>query len=113
MPFIVTTKLPDKWREEEDVILSRVAVATLPEARALIAERINALSLPNLHPAIVQYDCLDDPDYGGSVGSFPDGTRIDVEPIELRALREAAGLPPHPGGYFPAKVIAAYNAAQG
>jgi hypothetical protein len=57
--------------------------------------------------------CLFD-EAGGTVGPLPDGTTIQVEPIEIRRLAEAALVANdhHFGELTEAEVIAAYNESQ-
>lgn len=52
------------------------------------------------------------PERGGKI-NLADDTVVEVERVEKRDLREAAGIEPHPGGYRLAFLLDAYNAAQG
>lgn len=100
MPFIVTTRregrLPGK---ENDSAWSRCAVATLDEARTIMRAAQN--SAPE--EIIVPFSITES---GGTVGPLPDGTVIEVEPVELSWLAARAE------GFLPDEIIADFNAKQ-
>ena len=133
MPFIVTTKQPDRpHRFSQPHVpatygpgpVSRRAVATLEEARVtahdviMAGPTVKVADLPRdavfgyagAHTAIEEV-----PESGGSVGPLPDGTVIEVERVSEGELGRAIGL--NPGGRIlaemsTAEIIAAYNAKQ-
>jgi hypothetical protein len=90
MPYIVTTHYPHRDEEEGGSAPDeRTAVATLEEAREAVAQTINAARVPNLHPAVAQYDAL--PEAGGTVGPLPDGTVIEVRHAPISSPFADAG----------------------
>lgn len=124
-PYIITTKdgpAPDQRDPGYDVWLerqSRRAVATLEEARH-DAENIviDALGVRDtMEASDDRFDARELPESGGTVGPLPDGTVIEVAPIILLDLAQAAGF--HVcsragiDGYSDQQIIDAYNAKQG
>jgi hypothetical protein len=125
MPYIVMTKRPDqaahedRFYEDNDdlVITSRRAVATLDETQQEVADLVGRLS--HAHYAGGDWtgrkrtvDRLLDaafylPEQGGTVGPLPDGTVIEVERVDDSYFD---GFRPEMGSLDEA--IAAYNASQ-
>ena len=91
MPYIITTttKPAGSPPGSKLVRISRRAVATLDEARA-VAEQINEL-----------------PASGGTIGPLPDGTIIEVRRVGIATLASIV-----PAGSSISNVVDAYNAAQ-
>jgi hypothetical protein len=113
MPYVVTTKRP---RPQEGgcgeilAVVSRRAGGTLEEAQAEAHRIVNAqphrLSDPLWNNAIEAW-----PKSGGTVGPLPDGTVIEVEPVEWYWLYDKSGY----GRTSQASddtVIAAFNARE-
>lgn len=119
-PYIVTAKR--RWDDAATntggfSVESRLAVATLDEARAFVGNEIAdvAANTNRLYPALdKQHRELSES--GGTVGPFPDGTVIEVAPTTTDALREAVEISGY--GSWPDcdpsddEIIYAYNAAQ-
>jgi hypothetical protein len=111
MPYVITTGA--SWGKnlgarDKYAVTSRRAVATLADARAAANDAIYRGEGESDHahhwqPFYVDADAL--PEHGGRVGPLPDGTVIEVEPLDWRALRKWEHLPV-------ADAIDAYNAAQ-
>jgi hypothetical protein len=97
-PFIVTTTRPAreiKWPETRCVLgyeilpetVSQLAVATLEEAKAESAALLEGHEYTNdefFATALI-------PESGGTVGPLPDGTTIQVEPIQRTELAAHTG----------------------
>jgi hypothetical protein len=126
MPYIVTTtpREPEGWDDDSDFAPSRRAVATLEEARRAArstVERAMPIDRPGFSPRhgfLCNTDAL--PEEGGTIGSLPDGTVIEVERVSEAALYNAirptlccptCGIQQsHVSG---SHLIDAYNAARG
>jgi hypothetical protein len=117
MPFIVTTnrgcddaECSPRCRNRK---LSRRAVATLEEARAVVAT-ITEAARPDRADILNAIVALRES--GGTVGPLPDGTVIEVEAVTGGALALRAGFAIDAYGHCEAsyaEVIAAYNARGG
>lgn len=124
-PFIVTTKRRDHTAPYSHphvpitqplVVRSRVAVATLSEARdAAIAATRNAGSVDVMGPLEASLV----PASGGTVGPLPDGTVIEVERTNYNRIAFDSDwpFPPNDSDYSSAprhgaEVLAHYNAKQ-
>ena len=109
-PYLVTTTPTEQVFGNEvryDERATRRAAVTLEDAkREHVAPLVTGL--PNLHPAVVQYDAL--PEQGGTVGPLPDGTTIEVKPVEWDVLREVLTSEQRDRGVTGAETIAAANA---
>lgn len=119
MPYIVTTRRPSTLPHGEHphdygypmTVVSRRAVATLEEARGVAMDVSLDADSPRCHR-----DAMGLPKSGGAVGPLPDGTMIEVEPVEWTELasddRRSAKWAER--GLFGAqnRIIVAYNAAQ-
>jgi hypothetical protein len=88
MPYIVTTKQPHGGGVVP-FILSRQAVATLEEARGVVAGLAEA-GRRGREDVLAAIGSL--PESGGTI-TLPDGTVIEVEPIGWRELVKVADLP--------------------
>jgi hypothetical protein len=110
MPYVITTKrvvmddVPDGSR---DRVVSRLAVATLDEARIRGQKHVLSLGF-----SLAQAGWPKEwPEAGGSVGPLPDGTTITVEPVGWRRIEDDLGYHlGYPGSQTDA--LAAWNAAQ-
>ncbi len=126
MPYVITTTerfTPDPQRGDapasayEPRVVSRVAVATMDEARWWIVENpCNGVCHPERGMMVADLKAQLDAacsGSGGTVGPLPDGTVIEVTPymeVELGAFTDLTydqviSLPS-------SEIIAAYNAAQ-
>jgi len=105
MPYVITTRresgrmTDNGWKYDD----TRVAVATLEDARLRIAED-HANYMPRLQTATRLSES------GGTIGPLPDGTIIEVKPVSLDALWEMAGSPDDQA-VRTVDVIAAFNAS--
>jgi hypothetical protein len=98
-------------------VLSRLAVATLDEARDVAAATVqltwpgdSAPRDPRIGDAELAAERL--PKQGGTIGPLPDGTVIEVERTGYAELWRLIGRPEEIK-YHNDKVLVAYNAAQG
>jgi len=107
MPYVITTRysdcdFPDSCGECD---ITRTAVATADDARRAI------IAIGEQHDTWIGGDALHGPidRNGGTVGPLPDGTVIEVQPVDWvtfgRDVRERLG---YQGGGW--KDIAAFNA---
>lgn len=133
-PYLVTTKRPEVIYGDDDCMHiapeeeSRRATGTLGEAREAAADEVLAVRdaleehRDEWEQACEPYDslvvaALAIPESGGTVGPLPDGTLIQVEPVEYIALwwdvpyDDALPLYPSNPEDRP-KIIAAWNARQ-
>lgn len=108
MPYIITTTHGE--RDMRWPRVTRRAVATLDEAREVAwqAAREHGADADTrrAHGGLKQAT-------GGTIGPLPDGTVIEVTAVGWWRLGEQSGLPSYPAIDAYAKIIAAYNAAQG
>lgn len=121
MPFIVTTKRPTdqgfSLSEEPVHIVSRVAAATLEGAQRAIDTAARTI-LGDCEPQGAWARWQEHG--GGTVGPFPDGTTIEVEPGNWEWLATDAGLGETVLGHMAAcgdleaqaKILAAFNARE-
>lgn len=115
MPYIITTHtygwaMPGHGTHSA----TRRAVATLDEARAAAHTSANMPATPSTLDALMGVRAAIDalPESGGTVGPLPDGTVIEVEPIDWTSLQHAVGTARRVPA-TPAAIIDAYNAAGG
>lgn len=108
-PYIITTKTP----EEDFHRKSRVAVATLDDAREIAYEAMaDASSIYLLSDAAVIAEGIDTlPESGGTIGPLPDGTIIEVERVTVRYLAESVDYGDPRWGRT--RAVAAYNTQEG
>jgi hypothetical protein len=119
MPYIIETTIPGcgtrcgEPEECERVTESRHAVATLEEARehAVNAWYSREPGDRDEHSLARRDTCLRLPESGGTIGPLPDGTVIEVKPVDYELLRHLSGKL---DGYSALKpvlpqIIAAYN----
>lgn len=118
MPFVITTKRPQSQIEPQITWhVSRVAVATLEEARQACIKIVQPYADAEsktvaLGPVARICLSLMRKDWsGGTVGPLPDGTTIEVEAISWADLRESAGLD-RDGFTLDTQTIAAFNARE-
>lgn len=111
-PYIVTTT--EIGPQGHDPIASRRAVATLDEARegALTEIELGGHGVADFE-LLKRADTL--PESGGTVGPLPDGTLIEVERVEYRALCDCIGEEPLKAkldGWTAPELVDAFNARQ-
>jgi hypothetical protein len=114
MPFIITTAMRANRYGANGLVeanvpheTTRIAVATLDEARATVWAQVFDSRSQTIDGSEV--DSL--PESGGSVGPLPDGTVIEVRPVAAAELARLAGCTPH--AFDPDRVeplLAAFNA---
>jgi len=74
---------------ERDSAVSRTAVATLDEARAYLTDGTYIFDGPGLSDHLAALREL--PESGGTIGPLPDGTVIEVRPIEWNEIVATTG----------------------
>jgi len=122
MPYIITTINPQGAAEQDSdgrsyyvPTSTRTAVATLDEARMVGVKALPAaMTIGGAGPNIAATKALYAlPQAGGTIGPLPDGTVIEVEPVDYQTLTDALR-----GDYMTnasqsdADVVAAFNAQQ-
>ena len=116
MPYVITTITrrplhPDDTAPTDAESVSRRAVATLEEARDVWDAALTALG-----DSTGNYDSTpeDMPEPGGTVGPLPDGTVIEVEPVDWMRIAHDAGrmVPVGANPRAEREAIDAYNAGQ-
>lgn len=119
MPYIITAVTPSGWRTPDTfdgvTRTTRRAVATLDEARAIVAQAYEDAH-GHRHPADLAY-AYERIGSGGTIGPLPDGTVIEVKRVcwnWIIAVADDLGIDTdaiYADGGDPA-IIDAYNAAQ-
>lgn len=108
MPFIITTKRPQSQIEPQITWhVSRLAVATLEEARTEVTRLAlvdgEALLAENYADLRQQFAAVREA--GGTVGPFPDGTTVEVKPVNWLGIeRLTLGDDRYPGSLWPTNV---------
>ena len=113
VPYIITT-----WHNEDAAPTpvipkpkdTRIAVATLDEARGIAIRDSAFACCPNVKAADnARRKALSLPESGGTIGPLPDGTIIEVERINWIRLAEMASyIGSLEGKYWP-HIITVYN----
>lgn len=110
MPYIVTTRKPYPYKAANAVppdatIDTRTAVATLDDARGHARVSLGGA----LGWQVVEHRTAIDelPESGGTIGPLPDGSMIEVRPVDGMTLR---GLVQAPAVWTLDETLAAFNA---
>ena len=108
MPYIIETRYSDCDFPGScgECDISRIAVATLDEARRITAREYRE----HVH-RFMGFDTRWITESGGTVGPLPDGTVIEVRSTHWEDLRHAAGLDFPTSRHERADILAAFNAA--
>lgn len=115
MPYVITTRRYDDPYAHDPALLdlSRVAVATLAEARETVGLILDEQDQSRWPAELNPYAPV--PESGGTVGPLPDGTIIEVTHVKWDELREdlrSRSIPlTYDYGHAAEAICAAFNAS--